>query len=211
MTNSSMHTRLRNLFARGTLLLVNAAARVQKMQVRLLGDEVGDNLENFEHYGLTSNPPAGLEAAVFFVGGSRDHGVVVGIADRQFRIKALKPGEVALYTDEGDKIELLRDRKMRLTTLHLAVDAQEDATVNTKAYTVNSETYQVNASQSASYATPSWNLGSNGGGCNAAINADINQNGSHTSTGDQIANGISQVHHLHKDVQPGSGTTGEPQ
>lgn len=204
--NDSMNTRLRNLFARGTLLLVNAAARVQKIQARLLGDEVGDNLEYFEHYGLTSNPPSGLEAAVFFVGGSRDHGVVVGVADRQFRIKGLKSGEVALYTDEGDKIELLRDRKMRVTTLHLTIDAQEDATVNTKAYTIN-------ASSGVVYNTPSYKLGG-GNGCAATIDAnmsitgDTTQNGSIVSTGDQVAAGVSTAHHTH--TGDSGGTTGEP-
>ena len=204
--NDSMNTRLRNLFARGTLLLVNAAARVQKIQARLLGDEVGDNLEYFEHYGLTSNPPSGLEAAVFFVGGSRDHGVVVGVADRQFRIKGLKSGEVALYTDEGDKIELLRDRKMRVTTLHLTIDAQEDATVNTRAYTVN-------ASSGVVYNTPSYQLGG-GNGCAATINANMSitgnttQNGSIVSTGDQVAAGVSTAHHTH--TGDSGGTTGEP-
>lgn len=204
--NDSMNTRLRNLFARGTLLLVNAAARVQKIQARLLGDEVGDNLEYFEHYGLTSNPPSGLEAAVFFVGGSRDHGVVVGVADRQFRIKGLKSGEVALYTDEGDKIELLRDRKMRVTTLHLTIDAQEDATVNTKAYTVN-------ASSGVVYNTPSYKLGG-GDGCAATINANMSitgnttQDGSIVSTGDQVAAGVRTAHHTH--TGDSGGTTGEP-
>ncbi|GFM38007.1 Gp138 family membrane-puncturing spike protein [Desulfovibrio psychrotolerans] len=53
------------------------------------------------------------------------------------------------------------------------------------------------------------NMSGTGGG-SAAFNmvGDINQDGSHTSTGDQVAGGISQMHHTH----PGDsgGTTGEP-
>lgn len=55
-----------------------------------------------------------------------------------------------------------------------------------------------------------------GGSMEAVLNAalaiigDINQNGKHTSTGDQVAAGISQTGHKHKDVAPGSGQTGVP-
>lgn len=49
-----------------------------------------------------------------------------------------------------------------------------------------------------------------GGRATAAMKCDLNQDGTHTSTGDQVADSISQLHHLHKDVQPGTGNTGEP-
>ncbi|MEG2173150.1 MAG: phage baseplate assembly protein V [Desulfovibrionaceae bacterium] len=201
-----MSTRIRNMVARATILLVNAGARVQSLQARLLGNEVGDSLEYFEHYGFTSNPHAGLEAAVLFMGGSRDHGIIVGVADRKFRIKGLKSGEVAIYTDEGDKILLQRDRKMTVETLHLTINAHEDASVNTKNYTVN-------ASTGVTYNTPSFVLGGQGG-CAAALQANVSikgdtqQQGTITSTGDQVAGGKSTMHHTH--TGDSGGITGEP-
>lgn len=42
------------------------------------------------------------------------------------------------------------------------------------------------------------------------IKGDIAQQGSHSSTGDQIAGGISQIGHIHRGVQPGEGNTGTP-
>ncbi len=36
------------------------------------------------------------------------------------------------------------------------------------------------------------------------------QDGSHTSTGDQIAGDVSQIRHTHRDVEPGGGNTGVP-
>lgn len=206
MNSTSMAGRIRNMVARATILLVNASSRVQRLQARLLGDEVGDSLEYFEHYGFTSNPHPGLEAAVLFMGGSRDHGIIVGVADRTFRIKGLKSGEVAIYTDEGDSIVLKRERNMEVTTLHLTINAGEDATVNTQKYTVN-------ASQGVEYNTPSFGLGGEGGckasiAANLAITGDTQQTGSIASTGDQVAAGISQTGHTHKGDS--GGMTGAP-
>ncbi|PLN25221.1 translation initiation factor IF-2, partial [Klebsiella pneumoniae] len=36
-------------------------------------------------------------------------------------------------------------------------------------------------------------------------------NGEITSTGDQLAGGISQIGHIHGGVEPGGGSTGAPQ
>lgn len=48
-------------------------------------------------------------------------------------------------------------------------------------------------------------------GDNIGMTGTVNLNGSLTSTGDQVANGISQTGHTHTGVQPGSGDTGKPQ
>ena len=47
--------------------------------------------------------------------------------------------------------------------------------------------------------------GANGGSGSVTVNGSI------TSTGDQVASGISQTGHVHGGVEPGSGTTGGPQ
>jgi phage gp45-like len=53
-------------------------------------------------------PLAGAEAAVLFVGGIRDHALVVAVDDRRYRKTGLQPGEVALYTDQGAYVLLKR-------------------------------------------------------------------------------------------------------
>lgn len=50
-----------------------------------------------------------------------------------------------------------------------------------------------------------------GDGATATMNANMQINGSVTSSGDQVAAGISQTQHTHTGVQTGSGTTGKPQ
>ena len=67
------------------------------------GEEFTDR-EHFKHYGFTSRPPKGAEAIVLKQGN-----VIFIIAedDRRYRLQ-IEEGEVALYTDEGDKIHLKR-------------------------------------------------------------------------------------------------------
>lgn len=57
--------------------------------------------------------------------------------------------------------------------------------------------------------TPALTMGS--GGATATMNANMTVNGSITSTGDQVAAGISQTGHVHTGVQAGSANTGKPQ
>ena len=51
--------------------------------------------------------------------------------------------------------------------------------------------------------------GMGGGSAKATLKGDIDQDGSHTSTGDQTAGGVSQINHPHKDAG-GSGPSGPP-
>ena len=115
---------LATLITRCTVALANAAGKLQALQVRMLADEVKDNVEHLEPYGFTGCPHAGAEGVVVFPGGDRSHGVVVVVADRRFRLQGLKPGEVALYTDEGAKLHFERGNK--LTIVAGAVDIVSD-------------------------------------------------------------------------------------
>ncbi|WP_431477838.1 phage baseplate assembly protein domain-containing protein [Massilia eburnea] len=58
--------------------------------------------------GFTSVPKPGAEGVVVFVGGNRDHGLVIAVEDRRFRLKGLASGEVAIYDDQGQKVHLTR-------------------------------------------------------------------------------------------------------
>lgn len=111
------------LLARCSLVLTNAASKLQTLQVRLLAGEVKSSVEHLEPYGFTSHAQPGAEGLAVFLNGDRSHGVVICIADRRFRLTALKPGEVALYTDEGDHLHFQRDRIVELSTATFRVKA----------------------------------------------------------------------------------------
>lgn len=100
--------RLGNLLARGVVSAVNAAKKMQSLQVRLLAGEVKDVVEHFEPYGFTAHPHAGAEAFAAFLDGDRSHGIVLLVADRRYRLKSFAPGEVAIYDDLGQKVHLTR-------------------------------------------------------------------------------------------------------
>lgn len=100
------------LLSRGVVRLVDDGPGLQAIQVDLLKGEVRDELERFQDYGFTSVPHAGAEVLAGFLGGSRDHGVILAAADRRYRVKGLTAGEVAIYTDEGDVIHFKRGREI---------------------------------------------------------------------------------------------------
>lgn len=101
--------------ARAVINLVDDSGKIQRQQVAMLEDEVRDQVERVQEYGFTSVPLPGAEAVTLFIGGNRDHGVVIATDDRRFRLKNLQSGEVAIYTDEGDKVVFKRGRVIEFT------------------------------------------------------------------------------------------------
>lgn len=114
---------LNSMLVRGTVVLANAASKMQALQMRLTAGEVKDGLEHFEPYGFTSSPHPGAEGITAFLGGDRSHGIVLVVADRRYRIKDLKAGEIAISTDEGDKIHFKRGRIIDVETETLNIKA----------------------------------------------------------------------------------------
>lgn len=104
-----LKTRIANMVARAVVQLANDAGGLQVVQLSVLEDETRDGCERFQQYGLTSVPFAGAEAVVLFVGGRRDHPLVVAVDDRRYRKKDLQPGEVALYSAAGQWVLLKAD------------------------------------------------------------------------------------------------------
>ena len=107
--------RLQLMIGRAVVLLVNDGTKLQGLQVSLLADEVRDQVERFQNYGFTSHPLPGAEAVAASVAGNRDHVLVIAVDDRRYRLTALQQGEVAIYTDEGDKIVLKRGGTIEVT------------------------------------------------------------------------------------------------
>lgn len=124
-----------------------------------------------------------------------------------YRLKALKPGEVALYTDEGAEVVLKRGRII-----------ETDCDI----YRVNCNVYEVNAAEKSDFNTPmltaseeltaQMKINGNGGiaikgGAGASFQGNVSQTGGNiATTGDVTASGKSFLGHRH----PGDsgGTTG---
>lgn len=93
------------------------------LQLRISEEETRDATPELAHYGFASRPKVGADAVVLFVGGNRSAGVVVATNDRRYRLE-LAEGEVALHTDEGDRVHLKRGRVVEIAAgAKLRIDA----------------------------------------------------------------------------------------
>ncbi|HKE81619.1 MAG TPA: phage baseplate assembly protein V [Solirubrobacteraceae bacterium] len=146
---------------RGRMALVDDKKKLQQVQVELLADETKDHVERFQQYGFTSVPLEGAEAVVSFLGGGRDHGIVLAIDDRRYRQTEMQAGDVALYTDEKTRVVLTRDQTIKLACALLQLagvkddEPADEVTIKTKKFTVECETLELTASDSITVTSPS--------------------------------------------------------
>lgn len=117
------------------------------------------NREYFQHYGFTSRPLSGAEVIIIREG---NHYLAVASDDRRYRI-AVEAGEVALYTDEGDKIHLKRDKTIEIVSGNkLTATVENEVDITTKVAKVAASTSAditspvatVNASTSCTITSP---------------------------------------------------------
>lgn len=105
----SVADRVRGMIGRAIINLVNDASKMQSVQATIFAEQTPDDLEHFQHYGLTSVPLPGAEGLALALGGSTGNTVVINVDDRRYRLKGLQGGEVALYDDLGHKVHLTRN------------------------------------------------------------------------------------------------------
>lgn len=156
-----LSNRIRMMLARAVIKAVNDDTNVQQLMVSLLAGELRDGVERFPNYGFDSCPHPDMEAFVGFIGGDRGNPVVLGIADRKFRIKGKQPGEVVIYTDEGDTIFLKRGHNIEINTENLTMNAKNiilnastEVQINTETLTMDAQNIILNASNETQINTP---------------------------------------------------------
>lgn len=103
-----LRARVYNIVSRGVLEMAKDEKGMQVLKAAILAGENRDDIEYFQDYGFTSVPKSGSEVLVVCPQGNREHMIAVKVADRTVRLKGLAEGEVAVYTDEGDKIHFKR-------------------------------------------------------------------------------------------------------
>lgn len=191
-------TTSRNLVLRSELSMTNDTKKMQTIQVLGLEEEVLDDVERFQNYGFTSHVPTGGEAIVLSVGADRSHSIAIVVDDRRYRFKATKEGEVAIYTDEGDYIHLMRGNRIEVQTKTLEANA-ETVIVNASDVTINTNTYTLNASS----------ISLNGENFNVTT-PDAKFSSKISAKDDIKAGSISSQKHVHTNVEHGNQLSGVP-
>lgn len=133
----NIQSRVLLMIGRGVLKAVSDNSNAQLCQVSLLDGELKSNVERIQDYGITSVPPEGSLATVLFVGGDRSNGLIIAAEDRKIRVKGLKAGEIAIYTDEGDEIYLKRGNEIALKTKTMTVSAEAAVDITAPTITLN--------------------------------------------------------------------------
>lgn len=166
--------RVAQSISRAVITALSDSKDFQQLQAQLLADELHSNIDRIQNYGFTSVPKVGAEGIFLSVGGSREHGVIIAVDDRRYRLKNLASGEVAMYTDEGDKIhfkrggiievnasnriDLIATSKVKVTAPDVEVDCTNaKVTASTKAE-VTTPTVTLTASTKIDAITPLLNV-----------------------------------------------------
>lgn len=159
------------MFGRGIITNVDDSGALQTNDIELLAGELRSQIETLKHYGFTYVVPEGVsEHLTAFMGGNRDHGVVIATQHRASRPKDLARGEVMLYTDEGDFLRFKRDNTIELfskkkfvanitddveiNTKRVIINASEKFTLNTPEFEANTTNTVINASAKFTAAAP---------------------------------------------------------
>jgi phage baseplate assembly protein V len=144
-----LRNRIVNMVARAVVQVVDDSAKMQLLQLGILDGETRDGLERLQEYGFTSVPEDGAEAVVLFPGGSRDHGLVIAVDDRRYRLNGLGAGEVAVYHKGGGRIHFKADGSLEIKpgtggdvkiieAVNVTVEGSAKVTVNAPAVDVGS-------------------------------------------------------------------------
>lgn len=99
-----------------TLNRVNDAASIQTVQVETLSGEVIE-VPRIQDYGITSVPLPGAKGVVAAIGGKTNGYVCIKMDDKRYRQVSLKPGEVALYDNQGQLVHLKEGGLMDLVAI----------------------------------------------------------------------------------------------
>jgi phage gp45-like len=96
--------RVRSLFGRGRVNIVDDAGPVQLLQADMgpiapdgSSLSIIDNIPRLAEFGFSSNPPAQSDIAVLNLGGDRGNNVAIATGHQAYRVTGLNPGDVCIY------------------------------------------------------------------------------------------------------------------
>lgn len=175
-------SRILNMVGRAIVRMIGDGGSRQTAQLEVTKDELLDDVPRIQNYGFTGVPPvAGTDCIVVFLNGDRNEPMIVAMENRQFRLKGLQNGEVAIFDDLGNVIKLGRN--------------QVDVTAVTK-LVATAPIVQVTAATSATLTSGASSMTMTPSGI-ALASTVLTHNGKNIG-----------ATHTHGGVTPGAGTSG---
>lgn len=163
MSFEGLLRRIALMVGRGIVKLCSDDQPMQTLQIDALSGETLPDVEKLQPYGFSSVPHPGAEVLFLSLGGMRENAVAVIADDRRYRFKGMQPGEVVLYTDEGDIIRFHRGKRIevvsgaqvdvtapdvKISTQRLAVEASESISMKTGNFSLEADTMKLKAPDS---------------------------------------------------------------
>lgn len=203
---------------RSTITGAKPESEMREVQTLYNSTSVQDDMEHLEPYGFTSEPftDGQTDAVNLYFDDERNHGVVINIADRRYRITGMKSGEVAIYDNQKRHVYLKQDC-IEIDGVDSPINVKTSDTINANANVVNVTAPNVNIKGDV---TITGNVTINGntainGGMTATQGMDaggsISAGGDISANGDVTAGSISLQSHVHGGVESGSSTTSQAQ
>ncbi len=106
MREYTRHPNVRSQLIRAIVQTVNDAGPQQLVALTGLTGQAISQAVRSQHFGLTSNPPAGGEGLILALGGGLDRGHVLGLEHPQYRPTGLGSGATQLYDMGGNYLLL---------------------------------------------------------------------------------------------------------
>lgn len=111
-----LYRRILNMVAPVRINTTNDKGNILTAQIGVSGTpEILDNVPYVQLYGYSSNPPPKTDAICIFGNGNRSNPVIVGTNDIASRPKDYKPGEIGMFTNEGDTLKFNQGKAVALS------------------------------------------------------------------------------------------------
>ncbi len=121
--------RLVGMISRAVVTDINDSLKRQNIQIKIHYDESMDNVERFQNYGFSSNPPKGAEAIPVAVAGNLADIVVLAVEDKNVRPKDGDDLDVYVYHAEGHYIKLSKGGKAYVKATDVTLDTSNSCTI----------------------------------------------------------------------------------
>lgn len=117
--------RISQMLVRALVTSVNEEVKRQTLQVKVRADESADDIERFQNYGVSSNPPLNSEAILAALGGNLSQLVAIAVENKDYRPKG-EMGDVFLYHMDGHRIQLGANGSINITANRVNLTATDE-------------------------------------------------------------------------------------